>query len=116
MLVRSRKEGPARVRHLDQALLGHIEDTEFLGRSEAVLRRPQKPERCGALAFQAENGIDQMLEGLGAGQRSVLGYVSDDYHRDRVLLGQFHQAQSAFSDLADAAGGTLEFLDSGRLD
>ena len=92
VLVRTGKEGPSRIGDLSQAALRHLEDTDFLRGSEAVLRCAQQPKRRGPLPFQAQNRVDEMLERLGSRQRPILGYVADDYDRDAVPFGDLHQS------------------------
>ena len=67
------------------------------------------------LALEADHRVDEMLEGLGAGDRAVLGDVPDEDDGDPVPLGQIHQAQGRLADLADAAGRAVELVDGSRL-
>ena len=87
-----------------QAGLGHLEDADLVGRAEPVLRRPQEPQRGVALALEVDDGVDQVLERLRAGDRAVLGDVADEDHRDPVALREIHQPQRRLADLADAPG------------
>ena len=58
------EERAGRVGDLQQARLGHLEDADLIGRAEAVLRRPHETQRRVALALDADDGVDQVLEGL----------------------------------------------------
>ena len=116
VLVGGGQEGPAGVGDFGQAALGHLEDADFLGRAEPVLRGPEQPQRGRPLALEVQHGVDQMLERLGPGQGAVLGHVADEDDRDAVLLGQLHQPQRALANLADAAGRAFELVDGHGLD
>ena len=98
------EERAGRIGDLEQAGLGHLEDADLVGRPEPVLGRPQEPERGVPLALEVEDGVDEVLEGLGTRDRAVLGHVADEDDRDPVALGEVHQPQRRLADLADAAG------------
>ncbi len=57
-----------------------------------------------AIALEAEDGVDHVLEGTGTGQGAVLGDVAHQHHADPVLLGRADQAGGTFPDLGDRAG------------
>ena len=110
------EEGARRIGDLEQARLGHLEHADLVGRAEPVLRRAQQPHRGVALALEIDDRVDEVLERLGPGDRAVLGHVADEDHGDPVALGEVHQAQGRFADLADAPGRAVEVLDRRRLD
>ena len=68
------------------------------------------------LALEVDDRVDEVLERLGPGDRAVLGHVADEDHRDPVALGEVHQAERRFADLADAAGRAVELVDGRGLD
>ena len=67
-------------------------------------------------AFKVENRVDDVLECLRPGQRAILGDVSNQKHRNVLLLGPEQQLRCHFPHLTDAAGRHLELLAEGRLD
>src|SRR5437899_1305474 len=81
-----REEGCRGVRHLDQAALPHLEDRHLVGRAEAVLDGAQYAERVRAVALEVEDGVDQVLEDARAGERTLLGDVSDQKAGDGARL------------------------------
>ena len=95
---------------------GHLEDADLLGRAEAVLGRADQPQRRVALALDRDDRVDEVLEGLGPGDRAVLGHVPDEDDRDALALGEVHQADGRLADLADAAGRAVELVDRRGLD
>ncbi len=75
-LVAIGQEEAAGVGDADEAGVGHLEQPELGGGAEAVLVGPQQAEGVVAVALEAEDGVDEVLEHPGAGQRSVLGDVA----------------------------------------
>ena len=110
------EERARRIGDLAQPGLGHLEHADLVGRPEAVLRRAEQPQRRVALALEVDHRVDQVLERLRAGDRAVLRDVADEDHRDAVALGELHQAERRFADLADAPGRPVELVDGRGLD
>ena len=110
------EERPRRVGHLRHAGLAHLEHPDLLGRSEAVLRGPDEPQRREALALEGEDRVDEMLERLRPGQRAVLRDVPDEYDGNPLALRELHQAEGRLADLTDAARRPIELGDGRRLD
>ena len=110
------QEGASGVGQLLEAQLAHLEHSDLLGRAEAVLRGAQEAQAGRPVALQRQHGVDQVLQGLGAGDRAVLGDVAHQHDRDPVALGQLHEAQGRLPDLAHAAGRPIELVHRGRLD
>ena len=79
----SPRKAPRRVGDLAQAVLGHLEHAELVGRAEAILRRAQDAHVVVALAFEVEHGVDHVLEHARAGDRAILRDVSDEEQRAR---------------------------------
>ena len=61
-----------------------------------------------SFALEIENGVDDVLERLGAGDAAAFGDVPNGEHRCLRLLGEAHQARGAFPHLADVAGRAFE--------
>jgi len=100
-----RQEQPRRVGQRLQAGLGHLEAADLVGRAEAVLGAAHKAQGVVLVAFEVEDHVDQVLEGLGAGDGAVLGDLADQEGGDRALLGQADQLGGDLTDLPDPAGG-----------
>ena len=62
------EEGRAGIGDLAQAVGGHLEDADLLGRAEAVLARAQQAQAGEALAFERQHHVDEVLERLGPGE------------------------------------------------
>ena len=71
------EEQRRRVRHLDQAALGHLEHADLVGGAEAVLDRAQDAELVAAVALEVEHRVDHVLEHARPGDLAVLGDVAD---------------------------------------
>ena len=89
--------------------ISSVDPKRFFGRAE-------QPEGGVPLALEAEHGVDEVLEGLGTGDRTVLRHVADEDDGDALALGEVHEAERRLADLADAAGGAVELVDGGGLD
>ena len=110
------EERAGRVGHFEEARLGHLEDADLVGRAEPVLGGAEQAQRRVPLALEVDHGVDEVLECLGPGDRTVLRHVTDEDHGDPVTLGEVHQAERRFADLADAPGRPVELVDRGGLD
>ena len=113
MLDQERASG---IRHLDQTDLGHLEHADLLGGSEAVLRGAQDAQGREPFALEVDDGIDEMLQGLGAGDRAVLRHVPGQDDRDSLALGVVHQADGRLADLADAPSRPVQVFGRRGLD
>ena len=69
-----------------------------------------------ALAFQVEDGIDDVLQHARPGDGALFGDVPDDEDGHVGAFGQVHQAGGALADLADRAGAGGEVVEHDRLD
>ena len=99
------QEQPRRVGQRLQAGLGHLEAADLVGGPEAVLGAADQAQGVVLVALEVEDHVDQVLEGLGAGDGAVLGDLADQEGGDGALLGQPHQLGGDLADLADPAGG-----------
>ena len=111
-----REEECRRVLHRLQAGAGHLENGHLAGGAEAVLDRPDDAVVVVALPLEVEHGVDDVLQGLGAGDGALLGDVADEEDGRAGGLGLEQEAGGALADLADAAGGGLQRGGVGRLD
>ena len=75
------------VGHPDEPTVGHLEQAELARRPEAVLGGAQQAQGVVALALERQHGVDGMLELARAGERAVLGDVTDEDHGDAATLG-----------------------------
>ncbi len=71
--------------------------------------------RVVTLAFEVQDGVDDVLERLRSGEASVLGDVSDQEDRHVLPLGGEQQLRGRFAHLADAAGRRLKLQREDRL-
>ena len=69
-----------------------------------------------ALAFQIENGVDNVLEHARTGNGALLVDVTHEEDRDVAAFRQQHQPASALAHLADAAGCRGNVAHEDRLD
>ena len=72
------QEQVAGVADFGQALAGHLEQADLVGRPEAVLDAADDAVGVKAIALEVDDGIDDVLDDLGPGQRAGLGDVADD--------------------------------------
>ncbi len=93
----------------------HLEDTDLLGRAEAVLLRAEDADGPVAVALECEHGIDEVLERLGSGQAAVLGDLADEDDGRARGAGEGRQASGRLPDLADRAGRPVEPIERHRL-
>ena len=69
-----------------------------------MLQGPDEPQRVMVVAVDGEDGVDDVLEGSGAGDGAVFGDVTDEQRRERGLLRELDERLRALADLGDAAG------------
>ena len=94
------------VQHLDQPALAHLEQARLVGRSEAVLERPQLAIGALALALELQHAVHEVLEHARTGERAVLGDVPHEDHRHPARLGQLHDPRRHLAHLPDRARRT----------
>ena len=115
LLVVGAAEQLRRILHGDQALGGHLEDAELVGRAEAVLDRAQDAVRTVAIALEVQDAVDEVLENARAGDGALLGDVTDEEGRDALLLAHAQEAAGRLADLAHRARGRAEIRRVERL-
>ena len=110
------EEQRRRIGHARQTVVAHLEQSEFVGRPESVLGRPQQAQRVVPVAFELQDRVDHVLEHPWPGEAAVLGDVADEHDGHVAVLRFDDQALCAPSDLADTAreggrGGVVDRLD-----
>ena len=75
------EEQAAGVGNPDQAALDHLEHAQLVGGPEAMLDRAQQAQRVMAVAFEAEHGVDDVLEHPRPGEAAVFGDMADEHDR-----------------------------------
>ena len=96
------EEQPARVGDLGDAVAGHLEAADLVGRAEAVLERADEAQRGLAVALELADDVDEVLEQARAGDRAVFGDVADEQHGQVAVFGD---ADEGARDLAHLAAG-----------
>ena len=81
----------------------HLENRQLRDGAEPVFHGPQDAVAVVPLALEKEDDIDHVLEGLGPGQRAVLGDVADQEGGDLAALGETEDLVGRLPDLADRA-------------
>ena len=86
-----------------QAVVAHLEQSEFVGRPEPVLRRAEQAQRVVTVAFELQDRVDHVLQHPRAGEAAVFGDVADEHDGHVAFLRFDDEAVGAPADLADAA-------------
>ena len=68
------------------------------------------------VALEIQDGIDNMLQQPGPGNRPFFRHMADDKHRYAASFGEAHQLTGYFLDLADAAGRRADLVSVDGLD
>ncbi len=91
---------------------GHLEQADFVRAAEAVLHASHDAMGMEAVALEIRDGIDDVLDELGAGQRALLGDMPDQNDRRAAGLGQVNQVHAAIAQLRDRPrrGGKLRLV------
>ena len=87
------------IRHFNQAGGSHLEKTDDVSSSETILEAPKCPEALIGLPLQIEHDIDHVFEMLGPGDAAVLRDVSNEDHRNVLILGKTCQSGATLSHL-----------------
>ena len=82
----------------------HLEQGDLIDRPKAILVRANDAEILQLLAFEIENGINDVLERLRSGNRSLFCDVADQKNRQRQTLCCRHQNSGGVAHLSDGAG------------
>src|SRR5688572_29547147 len=69
-----------------------------------------------SLALEIEDGVDDVLEGLGTSDASAFRDMPDDEYGGAALLREAHESRGAFANLADVPRGPFEIGGEDRLD
>src|SRR5207253_3176243 len=73
-------------------------------------------ERVEALAFEIENGVDDVLENARSRDGTLFRHVTDEEDRHVVALCDLEQACGALAQLRDATRGRADRVGRHRLD
>ena len=95
----------SRVGDFLQSFAGHFKQADFAGRAKAVLHAANNAVRVEPIAFEVDDGIDDVLDDLGPGERALLGDMADEHDRDPAALGEVDEFHAAFAQLRDRARG-----------
>ena len=113
----SARNARAGSRDLEQPAVGHLEDADLLGRAEPVLRRADQAQGRVALALEGDDGVDEVLQRLGPGdRRRPWSRGRRGRPRCRRPWRSSISRTRRLADLADAAGGAVELVDRRGLD
>ncbi len=82
----------------------HLEHTNLVGCSKAILDSPQQPVGMIAFALEVEDGISDVLQRLWASNGALFRDMSNDKDGGMGTLCQLHELERAFTYLANAAG------------
>lgn len=103
-----RDEHFGRIGDLAQALPAHFVYTEFGRAAEAVLGGAEYAVKILVVAFELQDGVDNVLEDLWPGQRTFFGDVSDQKDGNSGGLGVLKQSGGTFTDLTDTSGSRFK--------
>ncbi len=78
-----------------QALAGHLEQADFVRSAESVFHAANDAMGVKAIAFEIDDGIDDMLDELRPGERAGLGDMADQDDGRAAGLGQIDQVHAA---------------------
>jgi diguanylate cyclase (GGDEF)-like protein len=78
---------------------------DFVGAAEAVLDAADDAVAVEAVAFEIDDGVDDVLDDLGAGERAGLGDMADEDDGGAAGFGEIDQFHAAIAKLGDRAGG-----------
>jgi hypothetical protein len=87
-----------------------------MGRAKTILGAAQQAVVVEAFAFEVQDRVDHVLEDLRAGDRAILGHVTDQEDWRAARLGQLQKAQGALAQLGNAAREGLDVGGHDRLD
>ncbi len=112
---RARDVGPTigeeqrrRVGDVGEPVAAHLEHTELARRAEPVLHRTQEAQPVMPVAVEREHGVDHVLEGARAGERALLGDMTDEQRGHGARLREGDECGRAVANLRDRAGNARE--------
>ena len=103
-----REEEPRRVGYLGDAVSGHLEAADLVGRPEAVLEGADEAQRRLPVAFEVAHDVDEVLEHPGACDLSVFRDVADDDDRQVAVFRDADQRRRDLAHLARLPGSTVD--------
>ena len=101
------EEQRAGVGDLGDARSGHVEASDLVGRTEAVLQRADEPQRRLPVALELAHHVDEVLEDARTRDRPVLGDVADDDDGQPALLRDADEGGCDLAHLARVPGHPL---------
>ena len=113
---RSCKKHLGWIRNRHQPCAGHFKDANLIRSTKAILGGPHDAMVVMSFAFEIEDRIDDMLQRLWSGDRTVFGDVADKENRDRAVLCQQQELVSYFPHLRNRAGRRFYQRRENRLD
>ena len=88
-----------------EAGAGHAEEADFEGGAEAVFGGADDAVVVVGVAFEIEDGIDDVFDELGAGEDAFLGDVADEADGGAGGFGEVDEFSAAVAELGDGTGG-----------
>ena len=88
-----------------QAGAGHAEEADFQGGAEAVFGAADDAVVVVRVAFEVEDGVDDVFDEFGAGEDAFLGDVADEADGGAGGFGEVDEFGAAVAELGDGAGG-----------
>jgi hypothetical protein len=110
------QEQRRRIGDLVQPAIVHREDADLVGPAEAVLVGAHDAVLARLVAFEVQDGVDEVLEQPRPGDRAVLRDVPDDERRAARCAWRTPSALACSRALRDAAGERLDVGQPHRLD
>ena len=98
------------VGHFAQPVLPHLVDAQLRSAAETVLDAAEDAVDVVLVALELDDGIDDMLQYFGAGQRTLLVDVANEQHRHSASFCKMQERRGALPDLSDAARGGVGLL------
>ena len=101
--------------NVSEATFGHFENTDLVGRAEAVLFAAKESVGTVDITFEVKDDIHHVLKHPGASDRALLCYVTGNHYRYTGSLTPFHEPPSRFPDLAEASRGASGIAEDNSL-
>ena len=99
-----------------EAVAAHAEQADLVGGTEAVFDAADDAMRVVAVALEVDDGVDDVLEELRAGEDALLGDVANEHDGRAGGFGEGDEHHGAFAKLCDRAGGGGDVGLVGHLD
>lgn len=83
----------------------HAEEADLEGVAEAVFGAADDAVVVVGIAFEVEDGVDDVFHEFGAGEEAFFGDVADEADGGAGGFGEIDELGAAIAELGDAAGG-----------